>query len=118
MRNAPTRRACPRPALVCETTTFLFRVGRREQLIAERRRGWSPNDDEAHAGGLMAAIACLGQPDEGFDRTVAALGIDRPPEVRDRLRTLLLDKLGDWNPFEHRIKSRCGVEALLDKSNS
>lgn len=63
----------------------------------------------------MAAIACLGQPDEGFDRTVAAPGIDRPPEVRDRLRTLLLDKLGDWNPFEHRIKSRCGVEALLDQ---
>jgi hypothetical protein len=43
----------------------------------------------------MAAIARLGQLAEGFRKAVAALGIDRPPEIRKGRSALLLDEVGE-----------------------
>jgi hypothetical protein len=63
----------------------------------------------------MAAIAHLRQLNEGLDEAVAALGVDRPAQIRKGRLALLLDQLSERNPLELGIKACRRVKALLDE---
>jgi hypothetical protein len=67
----------------------------------------------------MAAIACLCQLAEGFRKTVATLGIDRPPEIRKGRSALLFDELGERELLDRGMQSRrCAYESSISSNVS